>query len=333
MKNQKVNGYVFITVTVIVTILVSTLTVAISGQNKSIELIQNYEKLRIIEEEISAIELVITEYLNNNLDENRYLTEISNFQKMYKTPSGSNIKVKISSNDNCFNINSLFYKNSSNKLDVNNTELRRLNEIFNKLKIDTNIINYILDWIDTDKTNIKNINESLEYKKRNIDWLPRNNLAVSNIELTMIPEISTIYSEVKEILCVNLYNNKINILNMSSEKIGYFLPFLSENNAKDLSNISSKDIWPNSNQKNKTEKNISNLQKEIEQILRRPLELNEQQYLKVISFKSKSIKAQITYEDKLGTQYFSSSKYEVDSDNIVKLIYRYGPFKKQVLKI
>ena len=57
MKNQKVNGYVFITVTVIVTILVSTLTVAISGQNKSIELIQNYEKLRIIEEEISAIEL------------------------------------------------------------------------------------------------------------------------------------------------------------------------------------------------------------------------------------------------------------------------------------
>ena len=84
---------------------------------------------------------------------------------------------------------------------------------------------------------------------------------------------------------------------------------------------------------NKTEKNISNLQKEIEQILRRPLELNEQQYLKVISFNSRSIKAQITYEDKQGTQYFSSSKYEVDSDNIVKLIYRYGPFKKQMLKI
>ena len=78
MKNQKVNGYVFITVTVIVTILVSTLTVAISGQNKSIELIQNYEKLRIIEEEISAIELVITEYLNNNLNVNNYLTEIYN---------------------------------------------------------------------------------------------------------------------------------------------------------------------------------------------------------------------------------------------------------------
>mgnify|MGYP001417460299 CR=1 FL=1 len=333
MKNQKVNGYVFITVTVIVTILVSTLTVAISGQNKSIELIQNYEKLRIIEEEISAIELVITDYLNNNLDENRYLTEISNFQKMYKTPSGSNIKVKISLNDNCFNINSLFYKNSSNKLDVNNTELRRLNEIFNKLKIDTNIINYILDWIDTDKTNIKNINESLEYKKRNIDWLPRNNLAVSNIELTMIPEISAIYSEVKEILCVNLYNNKINILDMNPTKLSYFLPFLSEKNASNLSNIIRKDIWPNSNQTNKTEKNISNIQKEIEQIIRRPLEFSEQQYLKAISFNSKSIKAQIIYEDKSGTQYFSSSKYEVDSDNIVKLIYRYGPFKKQVLKI
>ena len=330
MKNQKVNGYVFITVTVIVTILVSTLTVAISSQNKSIELIQNYEKLRIIEEEISAIELVVTEYLNNNLDENKYLTEISNFQEMFETPSGSNIKVKISSNDNCFNINSLFYKNSSNKLDVNNTELRRLNEIFNKLKIDTNSINYILDWIDTDKTNIKNINESLEYKKRNIDWLPRNNLAVSNIELTMIPEISAINSEVKEFLCVNLYNNKINILDMNPTKLSYFLPFLSEKNTTDLSNIIRKDIWPNSKQKKYTEKNISNLQKEIEQILGRPLEFKEQQYLKTISFNSKSIKAQIIYEDKSGTPYFSSSKYEVDSDNVVKLIYRYGPFKQQL---
>ena len=330
MKNQKVNGYVFITVTVIVTILVSTLTVAISGQNKSIELIQNYEKLRIIEEEISAIELVITEYLNNNLDENKYLTEISNFQEMFETPSGSNIKVKISSNDNCFNINSLFYKNSSNKLDVNNTELKRLNEIFKKLKIDTNIINNILDWIDTDKTNIKSINESLEYKKRNIDWLPRNNLAVSNIELTMIPEISAINSEVKEFLCVNLYNNKINILDMNPTKLSYFLPFLSEKNATDLSNIIRKDIWPNSKQKNYTEKNISNLQKEIEQILGRPLEFKEQQYLKTISFNSKSIKAQIIYEDKSGTPYFSSSKYEIDSDNLVKLIYRYGPFKQQL---
>ena len=330
MKNQKVNGYVFITVTVIVTILVSTLTVAISGQNKNVELIQNYEKSRIIEEEISAIELVITEYLNSNLDENKYLTEISNFQEMFETPSGSNIKVKISSNDNCFNINSLFYKNSSNKLDVNNTELKRLNEIFNKLKIDTNIINNILDWIDTDKTNIKGINESLEYKKRNIDWLPRNNLAVSNIELTMIPEISAINSEVKEFLCVNLYNNKINILDMNPTKLSYFLPFLSEKNATDLSNIIRKDIWPNSKQKNYTEKNISNLQKEIEQILGRPLEFKEQQYLKTISFNSKSIKAQIIYEDKSGTPYFSSSKYEVDSDNVVKLIYRYGPFKQQL---
>ena len=97
MKNQKVNGYVFITVTVLVTILVTTLTVAISGQNKNIDLLKNYEKSRIIEEEISAIELVITEYLNNNFNKNKYLTNISNFQQIYETPSGSNIKVKISS--------------------------------------------------------------------------------------------------------------------------------------------------------------------------------------------------------------------------------------------
>ena len=332
MKTHKENGYVFITVTVIVTILVSTLTVAISGQNKNIKLIQNYEASTIIEEEISAVELVITEYLNN-LNKYKNLTEISNLREIYETPSGSNIKVKISSNDNCFNINSLFYKNSNDELDINKTELRRLNEMFNKLKIDPYIINYILDWIDNDKTNIQNIDESLEYKKRNIDWLPRNHFAVSNIELNMIPDIAKINTKIKELLCVNSYNNKINILNMDPKKISYFLPFLSEKIAKDLSNIISKDIWPNSNQKNTTEKNISNFQKEVEQILRRPLKFNEQQYLKIISFNSKSFKAQIIYEDKSGTRYFSSSKYEVDSDNVVKLIYRYGPFKEQLLKI
>ena len=333
MMSKSQNGYVFITVAVMVTILISSLTIAISNQNKNIELIKNYEKLTIIEEEVSAVELVISEHLNNNFENYSNLITKTDFQRNYETPNDAKISVTLKSNDNCFNINSLFYKNSSNEIVINNFELKRLNEIFSKLKIDTKIINFILDWIDTDKINHQNNKEDLEYQKRNIDWFPRNYFAVSNIELMMIPRIAEINKVINDLLCVNLYNNKINILNMSSQKLGYFFPFLSEKNAIDLSYIISKDIWPNSNQKNRTEKNISNLQKEIEQILRRPLELNEQQYLKTISFKSKSIKAQIIYEDKSGAQYFSSSKYEVDSDNIVKLIYRYGPFKKNLLKI
>ena len=68
MKTYKQDGYIFITVAVIVTILISTLAITIAHQNKKIELIQNYEQLMTIEEEISAIELVITEYLNNNFN-------------------------------------------------------------------------------------------------------------------------------------------------------------------------------------------------------------------------------------------------------------------------
>ena len=41
--------------------------------------------------------------------------------------------------------------------------------IFKKLKIDINAINFIIDWIDTDKTNSQNLMESLEFNKRNID--------------------------------------------------------------------------------------------------------------------------------------------------------------------
>ena len=123
MKTYKQDGYIFITVAVIVIILISTLTIAISKQNKKIELIQNYEQLMTIEEEISAIELVITEYLNNNFNKNKNLTKNYGFQEQYETPSQATIEVKISSNDNCFNVNSLFYKNSNNPSDFQNQEI------------------------------------------------------------------------------------------------------------------------------------------------------------------------------------------------------------------
>ncbi len=55
MKTHKENGYVFITVTVIVTILVSTLTVAISGQNKNIKLIQNFEESTIMKKKYQQL--------------------------------------------------------------------------------------------------------------------------------------------------------------------------------------------------------------------------------------------------------------------------------------
>ena len=80
MTNQKQNGYVFITVAVIITILISSLTIAISNQNKNVELIQFYENSNIMEEEISAIELVITEYLNSNLKNYNNLIVNSSFQ-------------------------------------------------------------------------------------------------------------------------------------------------------------------------------------------------------------------------------------------------------------
>ena len=94
MKTYKQDGYIFITVAVIVTILISTLTIAISNQNKKIELIQNYEQLMTIEEEISAIELVITEYLNNNFNKNRNLTKIMAFKNNMKHQVKQTLKLK-----------------------------------------------------------------------------------------------------------------------------------------------------------------------------------------------------------------------------------------------
>ena len=328
MTNQKQNGYVFITVAVIITILISSLTIAISNQNKNIDLIQFYENSNVMEEEISAIELVITEYLNSNLKNYNDLIVNSSFQTSYETPTNAKISVKIKPNDNCFNINSLFYKNSSNNLEVNRVEFERLNSITKKLKINNDVIYSIQDWIDTDNVNNQNLEESLSFKSNGFTWLPRNYLAVSNTELYMIPGIIKFNEIVGDLLCVNLYNFKFNVLNLNSKKLYLLLPFLSEKNAEDLLEILKKDIWPNSKDNSKTIKNISNFQKEVEYLLRRPLLLKEKKLLDNVSFVSRSMYAEILYENNLGEQYTSSSKYEVDSENIVKLIYRNGPFKE-----
>ena len=144
----------------------------------------------------------------------------------------------------------------------------------------------------------------------------------------MIPGIIKFNEIVGDLLCVNLYNVKFNILNLNSKKLYLLLPFLSEKNAEDLLAIVKEDIWPNSKNNSKTIKNISNFQKEVENLLRRPLLLKEKKLLDNVSFVSRSMYAEIIYENNLGERYTSSSKYEVDSENIVKLIYRNGPFKE-----
>ena len=70
----------------------------------------------------------------------------------------------IKPNDSCFNINSLFYKNSSNNLEVNRVEFERLNSITKKLKINNDVIYSIQDWIDTDNLNNQNLEERLSLK-------------------------------------------------------------------------------------------------------------------------------------------------------------------------
>jgi len=222
----------------------------------------------------------------------------------------------------------LFYKNSSNNLEVNRVEFERMNSITKKLKINNDVIYSIQDWIDPNNVNNQNLEESLIFKSNGFPWLPRNYLAVSNTELYMIPGIINFNEIVGDLLCVNLYNVKFNILNLNSKKLYLLLPFLSEKNAEDLLAIVKEDIWPNSKNNSKTIKNISNFQKEVENLLRRPLQLKEKKLLDNVSFVSRSMYAEIIYENNLGERYTSSSKYEVAGKNIVKLIYRNGPFKE-----
>ena len=111
MKTIKLSGYVFPIVVVVVTLIITSLSITIFNQKKRIDIIENYRKLDIIEEEISAVELVILEYLNEQYIKSEDLFINSNFQSNYNTSSNGKISVELKISDDCFNINSLFYKN------------------------------------------------------------------------------------------------------------------------------------------------------------------------------------------------------------------------------
>ena len=328
MTFQTKGGYVFPSVILILTLIISTLVYSASLQKSNVEIINNFKKNLIVEEEIKAIELVILDYLNKLYKSNKDLSLGSNFERKYETTSNGIINVNLTISDDCFNVNSLVYRNANNQLVLSELEFKRAQLIFKKSNIKTDYLINIIDWIDEDQFNFNGASEDEIYLKNNFNWKPRNNLAITNEELFMIPSAQNTNKLIRNIICANLYTKKINIKKLSEKKLSLYLPFLDVEQSKKVLNIIQKEFWLNSNIDNKTENNIANLVKEIEYVLERGLKKDEEKFLKNIGFVSKSIEANITYQTKENKKYYSFSKFEVNQDKNVKIIYRYGPFLK-----
>ena len=328
MTFQTKGGYVFPSVILILTLIISTLVYSASLQKSNVEIINNFKKNLIVEEEIKAIELVILDYLNKLYKSNKDLSLGSNFERKYETTSNGIINVNLTISDDCFNVNSLVYRNANNQLVLSELEFKRAQLIFKKSNIETDFLINIIDWLDEDQLNFNGVNEDEIYLKNNFNWKPRNNLAITNEELFMIPSAQNTNKLIRNIICANLYTKKINIKKLSEKKLSLYLPFLDVEQSKKVLNIIQKEFWLNSNIDNKTENNIANLVKEIEYVLGRGLKKDEEKFLKNIGFVSKSIEANITYQTKENKKYYSFSKFEVNQDKNVKIIYRYGPFLK-----
>ena len=71
MTFQTKGGYVFPSVILILTLIISTLVYSASLQKSNVEIINNFKKNLIVEEEIKAIELVILDYLNKLYKSNK----------------------------------------------------------------------------------------------------------------------------------------------------------------------------------------------------------------------------------------------------------------------
>ena len=328
MTFQTKGGYVFPSVILILTLIISTLVYSASLQKSNVEIINNFKKNLIVEEEIKAIELVILDYLNKLYKSNKDLSLGSNFERKYETTSNGIINVNLTISDDCFNVNSLVYRNANNQLVLSELEFKRAQLIFKKNNIKNDYLINIIDWIDEDQFNFNGVSEDEIYLKNNFNWKPRNNLAITNEELFMIPSAQNTNKLIRNIICANLYTKKINIKKLSEKKLSLYLPFLDVEQSKKVLNIIQKEFWLNSYIDNKTENNIANLIKEIEYVLGRGLKKDEEKFLKNIGFVSKSIEANITYQTKDNKKYYSFSKFEVNQDKNVKIIYRYGPFLK-----
>ena len=305
MTFQTKGGYVFPSVILILTLIISTLVYSASLQKSNVEIINNFKKNLIVEEEIKAIELVILDYLNKLYKSNKDLSLGSDFERKYETTSNGIINVNLTISDDCFNVNSLVYRNANNQLVLSELEFKRAQLIFKKSNIKTDYLINIIDWIDEDQFNFNGVSEDEIYLKNNFNWKPRNNLAITNEELFMIPSAQNTNKLIRNIICANLYTKKINIKKLSEKKLSLYLPFLDVEQSKKVLNIIQKEFWLNSNIDNKTENNIANLVKEIEYVLERGLKKDEEKFLKNIGFVSKSIEANITYKTKDNKKYYS----------------------------
>ena len=325
MGESKKNGYVFIFVTVIISIILVILSIMINNQKTNLSLIKNYKVKDIVEQDLYAIELVLLDVLQNQINLTDDLAIFENYNNEYKTNEGNTIRVNLFLKDNCYNINSMVYKNSNGSFEAFEIEENRTKNILTKLNINPLLTNNFIDWLDTDNLTLAGEDERLIYIKNNFAWIPRNNLAVTNEEIFMIPGTQKYLNEINKHFCVNYFNSKFNLKSLSPFQISMYLPFLSEKQAEIIKSRIIKDIWVNSGSINKTNNNLKNLKKEIEQVLRRTLSKKEDKYLKNVSFKSKSILSEFEYITLQGEKWYSISKFEVDANHDVRLIYRFGP--------
>ena len=119
----------------------------------------------------------------------------------YETTSNGIINVNLTISDDCFNVNSLVYRNANNQLVLNELEFKRAQLIFKKSNIKTDYLINITDWLDEDQFNFNGVSEDEIYLKNDFNWKPRNNLAITNEELFMIPSASNTNNIIRNRTC------------------------------------------------------------------------------------------------------------------------------------
>jgi hypothetical protein len=306
--NNQLSGYVLISITSVILIIASIISSVLFYQKQNLININDHQEFRDLNEQLYALQKQTLNELEINILQVKHFNRNTVEEVMIEGENNFQHLISLRPLDGCLNLTALIYKDLDGRYRSRRLEKKRFQYIFQQLGFDTNWVNSLIDYQDSDFQS----SFSIEEKEKEYKNLPFLHLSEVFAIIDLTPSQKKLF---QEHFCVNQIDRKFNLQAMSPSQIVLLFPFLNSQNFKGY--------LANSDYQGFT--SIKEWEQLLVQFLQRSLSPNEKEFLNSVSLENKTLEM-LVRSSKKGLNWTTKIKFEMRNQNEVMVAYQLGPY-------
>ena len=306
--NNQLSGYVLISITSVILIIASIISSVLFYQKQNLININDHQEFRDLNEQLYALQKQMLDELEINVLQVKHFNRNTVEEVMIEGENNFQHLISLRPLDGCLNLTALIYKDLDGRYRSRRLEKKRFQYIFQQLGFDTDWVNALIDYQDSDFQS----SSSIEEKEKEYKNLPFLHLSEVFAIIALTPSQKKLF---QEHFCVNQIDRKFNLRAMSPSQIVLLFPFLNSQNFKGY--------LANSDYQGFT--SIKEWEQLLVQFLQRSLSPNEKEFLDSLSLENKTLEM-LVRSSKKGLNWITKMKFEMRNQNEVMVAYQLGPY-------